>query len=205
MKTLRIATSGTAVALLWCFGAAGVGTAQPGKHNRERQEQAREKEQQKRDRVEQRQDRRQREHAYTVQRRTQRQVQKWQTERGWVRQGGGWQGSDGWSQNRAQQWRSQHRTWAQRGGYGGYYIPRDRFMAQFGSRNVFRINTRPNVVGGFPRFHYGGYQFMMVDPWPESWADDWYANDEVYVDYDDGYYLHNRRDPGFRIAISVVL
>lgn len=46
---------------------------------------------------------------------------------------------------------------------------------------------------------------MMVDPWPENWGNDWYRNDDVYVDFEDGYYLHNRRDPGFRIAISVVL
>ena len=45
---------------------------------------------------------------------------------------------------------------------------------------------------------------MLVDPWPGSWSENWYENDDVYVDYDDGYYLHNRRDPSFAIAISVV-
>lgn len=44
---------------------------------------------------------------------------------------------------------------------------------------------------------------MLVDPWPEYWSDDWYATD-VYVDYDDGYYLCNRRHPGVGIAITVV-
>jgi hypothetical protein len=49
---------------------------------------------------------------------------------------------------------------------------------------------------------------MMVDPWPEYWSNNWYASDDVYVgydDYDDGYYLYNRRYPGDAIAITVVL
>jgi hypothetical protein len=46
---------------------------------------------------------------------------------------------------------------------------------------------------------------MMVDPWPESWSEDWYATDDVYVGYDNGYYLYNRRDPGFGIALTVML
>jgi hypothetical protein len=58
---------------------------------------------------------------------------------------------------------------------------------------------------GYPRFAYGGYSFMLLDPWPESWGEDWYDNDDLYIDYDGGYYLHNRRDPGFALAISVVL
>jgi len=60
------------------------------------------------------------------------------------------------------------------------------------------------VVGGYPRFQYGGYWFSVVDPWPEYWPEDWYDNDDVYIEYfDDGYYLCNRRYPGDRIAISV--
>jgi len=62
------------------------------------------------------------------------------------------------------------------------------------------------VVGGYPRFQYGGFRFDVVDPWPEYWSDDWYDNDDVYVDYaGDGYYLYNRRYPGDRIAITVNL
>ena len=41
--------------------------------------------------------------------------------------------------------------------------------------------------------------------WPEFWSDHWYANDDVYIDYNDGYYLHNRRHPGVSLAISVSL
>ena len=49
---------------------------------------------------------------------------------------------------------------------------------------------------------------MLVDPWPEYWADDWYDTDDLYIDYDDydnGYYLCNRRYPDVRLAITVAL
>ena len=100
---------------------------------------------------------------------------------------------------------SDHRTWAQRGGYGGYYIPQDRFSLYFGSDHLFRIRSRPIIVGGYPRFQYGGFWFMMVDPWPDYWSDSWYNSDDVYIDYDDGYYLYNRRYPGEAIAITIAL
>jgi hypothetical protein len=129
----------------------------------------------------------------------------WQQQRGWLQQGGGWQGNSSWQQERAQHWQVDHRTWAQRGGYGGYYIPSNRFVLYFGSRHWFRMHRRPIIVAGYPRFQYGGYSFMMVDPWPEGWSEDWYATDDVYVDYNNGYYLYNRRDPSFAIAITVVL
>jgi len=110
-----------------------------------------------------------------------------------------------WQQHRAHSWQSEHRTWKQRGGYKGYRIPAARFRGYFGRAHGFRIYGLPVlVVGGYSRFQYGGYWFSLVDPWPEYWSDNWYENDDVYIDYfDDGYYLHNRRHPGVRIAISV--
>ena len=52
------------------------------------------------------------------------------------------------------------------------------------------------MVGGYPRFQYGGFSFSVVDPWPEYWSDDWYDNDDMYIDNTgDGYYLYNRRYP----------
>jgi hypothetical protein len=33
------------------------------------------------------------------------------------------------------------------------------------------------VVGGYPRFQYGGFWLSVVDPWPEYWSEDWYDND----------------------------
>jgi hypothetical protein len=61
---------------------------------------------------------------------------------------------------------------------------------------------------GYPRFDYNGFAFLIVDPWPEYWSDNWYDSDDVYVDYDyddSGYYLYNRRYPGVRLAVTVVL
>jgi hypothetical protein len=110
-----------------------------------------------------------------------------------------------WQGRRARDWRSDHRTWEQRGGYHGYRIPELWFGRYFGPGRFFRIHDLPVVVlGGYPRFLYCGYWFSLVDPWPEYWADDWYETDDVYiVDSGDGYYLFNRRYPGEGIAVSV--
>lgn len=110
-----------------------------------------------------------------------------------------------WMSYRANSWASEHRDWRARGGYHGYFIPRDRFSVYFGPRHYFRVQRLPViVVGGYPRFQYGGYWFALVDPWPEYWANDWYYRDDVYIDYfGDGYYLFNRRYPDTRIAVNI--
>jgi hypothetical protein len=110
-----------------------------------------------------------------------------------------------WQQHRAGNWQSDHRTWQQRGGYNGYRIPDDRFRGNFGQGHGFRIGRLPFlVVGGYPRFQYGGYWFSLVDPYPGNWAANWYDTDDVYVAYaDNGYYLYNSRYPGVGLAISV--
>ncbi len=112
-----------------------------------------------------------------------------------------------WQQHRSERWESDHRTWQQRGGYNGYRIPEDRFRGSFGPDHGFRIYGRPFlVVGGFPRFQYRGYWFSLVDPWPQTWANNWYDTDDVYVSYvDNGYYLFNRSHPDVGIAISISL
>jgi hypothetical protein len=112
-----------------------------------------------------------------------------------------------WQQHRSENWQSDHRTWEQRGGYHGYRIPDDRFRGYFGPSHGFRINTLPFlVVGGYPRFQYDGYWISAVDPWPQAWGDNWYDNDDVYVNYvDNGYYLYNNRYPGQGIAINITL
>lgn len=111
-----------------------------------------------------------------------------------------------WQQHRAQHWQSEHRTWQQRGGYHGYRIPEDRYRAEFGQQHAFRVYSQQVVfVGGYPRFQYGGYWVMLVDPWPEHWAVDWYDTDECYIVFlNDGYYLFDARYPGVGIAVNIV-
>jgi flagellar biosynthesis GTPase FlhF len=135
--------------------------------------------------------------------RTQQQAVAWQQQRGWAKNGA-WQGHSSLQQDRVQNWAGQHRTWAQRGGYGGYYIPQARFDLSFGSGHWFRMGS-PTIYMGYPRFSYGGFSFMLLDPWPESWAENWYSTDDVYIAYDDGYYLYNRRYPGVGLALTVVM
>jgi hypothetical protein len=112
-----------------------------------------------------------------------------------------------WQQHRARNWQAEHRTWQQRGGYTGYRIPQVRYRRYFGRSHRFRIYALPMLMfGEYPRFQYGGYWFSLVDPWPQYWSDNWYENDEVYIDYSgDGYYLYNRRYPRDRIAIIFYL
>jgi len=108
-------------------------------------------------------------------------------------------------QHRTGSWQSDHRTWQQRGGYNGYRIPDDRFRGYFGPSHGFRIYGLPfETMGGYPRFQYQGYWMSLVDPWPNSWANNWYDTDNVYVSYvDNGYYLFDTRYPGIGLAISI--
>jgi hypothetical protein len=110
-----------------------------------------------------------------------------------------------WQGHESHNWQADHRTWQQRGGYTGYRIPENRYNGYFGQGHGFVIFNQPYmVVGGFPRFQYNGFWFSLVDPWPNSWANNWYATDSVYVVYvNDGYYMYNQSYPGVGIAISV--
>ena len=112
-----------------------------------------------------------------------------------------------WQKHRASDWKGQHRGWNERGGYHGYRIPETRYRTYFGPEHAFRIFSHPlRMVGGLPRFQFGGFWFGVIDPWPEYWSDDWFDNDDVYIDYSgDGYYLYNRRHLEDRIAITVHL
>jgi len=142
--------------------------------------------------------------SYSPPERSNQQAKTWQQQASWHPQGS-WQEHSSWQQDRSSNWQSDHRTWSQRGGYGGYYIPEASFSVHFGAGHWFRIQSEPVIVDGYPRFQYGGYSFMMVDPWPSDWSQNWYAADDVYVGYDNGYYLYNRSYPGEAIAITVVL
>ena len=140
---------------------------------------------------------------YAPPRRAPAEARTWHKSNGW-RNEGAWGQHDNWQEHRSSDWAHDHRRWDQRGGYGGAYIPADRYQRRFGDRHVFRLHTRPVIENGYPRFRYGGYSFIMVDPWPSFWADDWYDSDDVYIDYDDGYYLHDRRYPDVAVALTVV-
>ena len=132
--------------------------------------------------------------------RSEQQARAWQQQRGWG-QRGAWQGQQTWQQSRARSWANEHRSWTQRGGYGGYYIPQNRFSISSGRQHYFRLRSRPIIYQGYPRFDYGGFSFLMVDPWPEYWSENWYDSDDVYIDYDDGYYLYNPHHPQVRLGI----
>lgn len=81
----------------------------------------------------------------------------------------------------------------------GVHIPDDKFRANFGRNHTFVIN-RPVIVNNQPTFHYGGYSFVMVDPWPMGWA----YTDDCYIDYIDGeYFLFDLLHPGVRIEVFV--
>ena len=139
------------------------------------------------------------------QQRTQQQARGWQQERGWLQQGA-WQGKNNFQQFRSQRWASDHRTWSQRGGYGGYYIPQQTFGLYFGLGHYFRIGVQPSMYLGYPRFQYGGYSFLLLDPWPSDWDPNWYDADDLYIDWDgDGYYLYNRSYPYERLAVTIVV
>ncbi|MEO5763018.1 MAG: hypothetical protein ABIR28_11970 [Vicinamibacteria bacterium] len=110
-------------------------------------------------------------------------------------------------QHRAGNFEAEHRTWTQRGGYKGSRIPERTFTTLFGPSHAFRVDRLPFTLrAGSPSFQYNGYWVASVDPYPEYWAEDWYATDDLYVDYyNDGYYLYNRRyssRPGVAITIS---
>jgi hypothetical protein len=176
--------------------------AQPEQRHQDQhdQQQAQQK-QQRQDQHDQQQaqQKQQRQDQHDQQQARDRQPQRTQRERG-VQQ-------SAWQEHRSQNWQSDHRDWQQRGGYRGYRIPDDRYRGYFGPSHGFRINGLPFlVVGGYPRFQYQGYWISTVDPWPEYWGNDWYDNDDVYVNYvDNGYYLYNRRYPGEGIAINITL
>ena len=79
---------------------------------------------------------------------TRQQAQNLATSRAVGATDGAWQGHASWQQDRSSNWQADHRTWAQRGGYGGYYIPQASFSLHFG---VGTLVSHPE-----PARHRGG-------------------------------------------------
>jgi superfamily II DNA/RNA helicase len=96
--------------------------------------------------------------------------------------------------------RNENHANARPAGKGGH-IPDEKFRASFGRGHTFHP-SRPTIVNNQPTFVYGGYSFIMVDPWPVGWA----YSDDCYIDYVDGeYFLFDVRHPEVRIALFVSL
>jgi len=85
------------------------------------------------------------------------------------------------------------------------HIPDEKFRANFGREHTFpvtRVVHETTIVPGRTQFPYGGYTFVILDPWPAGWL----VTDECYVDYVDGdYFLFDMLHPGVRVALFVSL
>jgi hypothetical protein len=84
---------------------------------------------------------------------------------------------------------------------GGHYgrISDDSYRSHFGRGHSFHMG-RPQMIGGYNRFQYGGYWFGFNEGWPSGWD----YNDDFYVEYVDGvYYMFNLRHPGFRLTLNI--
>jgi hypothetical protein len=89
---------------------------------------------------------------------------------------------------------------AQPAGQSGH-IPDNKFRANFGRQHTVVIR-QPVIVEGQPRFQFGGYWFVISDPWPAGWL----YTDDCYIDYVDGeYFLFDLLHPGVRVVLVVVM
>jgi len=102
-------------------------------------------------------------------------------------------------QNKQQHAQQQKRQDQRAGARGGGRIPEDRYRANFGREHTFRV-SQADYRGR--RFHYGGYWFGFVDPWPSNWL---YTQNVYVVDMNGVYYLCNPMYPGVNIALSFTL
>jgi hypothetical protein len=88
-----------------------------------------------------------------------------------------------------------------RGNNGNHYgrISDASYREHFGRGHSFHMG-RPEMVGGYNRFHYDGYWFGFNVGWPYGWN----YNDDVYVEYvGGGYYMCDLRHPGIRVTLNV--
>ena len=130
-------------------------------------------------------------------------AKKWQDNRMW-RQTGTWQGGKDWNNARSKNWQRDHSTWPQRGSYGGAFITQPEYDKHYTVAHDFRIGDEPKMIDGYAHFKHEGDEFVIVDPYPENWNTKWHSSDDVYLDYNQGYYLHNRQHTGSPLAVMVL-
>ncbi len=105
------------------------------------------------------------------------------------------------AQRQAQPSRGQQTQSVASSGGGGRYgrISNANYSAHFGHGHSFHMG-RPQMIGGYNRFQYGGYSFGYNEGWPVGWD----YNDDCYVEYVDGaYFMYNFRHPGMHISLSI--
>jgi hypothetical protein len=86
------------------------------------------------------------------------------------------------------------------GAQGHGRIPDDKFRAHFGREHTFHVG-HPEVVGGQPHFSYGGYSFIIAQPWPAGWG---YDDDVYIIDVDGVYYLVDLAHPGVQLTLNII-
>jgi hypothetical protein len=78
-------------------------------------------------------------------------------------------------------------------------IPDDKFKTNFGREHTFHVG-HPVVVGGRPRFSYGGYSFFISQAWPGGWG---YDDDVYIIDVNGVYYLVDNVHPGVQLELVI--
>jgi hypothetical protein len=117
------------------------------------------------------------------------------------RGGGGGQPARGNPQQTAHYEQAHLRQYHPQHGERIVQISQEQFQAQFGQAHTFNMPGPPMMVGGFPRFQYSGFWFVLEEPWPNYWVD----NDEFYIVFDGGlYWLCDYNDPGVQIELVVI-
>ena len=84
------------------------------------------------------------------------------------------------------------------------HIPEQKFKANFGRQHTFAVKqviNQTTIVAGQTQFVYGGFNFVILDPWPSVWL----FTDDCYIDFvDDEYFIFDAFHPGIRVALFVV-
>jgi hypothetical protein len=114
--------------------------------------------------------------------------------------GGGGQPARGNPQQTAHYEQAHFRRYTPQHGERVVRIPDSQFHEYFGREHRFYI-SQPVIVGGFPRFQYSGFWFVLEEPWPDYWV---YGNYYYVVFTDGNYWLCDYDDPGVQIELVVI-